>query len=211
MQRISCALGILVLAVTPPALAVPDENGALVDPGAASAGIASDAAMTARLNYNVGFEDFEQTQRLEMQSGSLKGAALRAHEAEVRKGYTAARERFRAAAAANPEMKEAWNLIGYTSRRLGDYETSLAAYDRALSLAPDYPEAIEYRAELFLLTGRFDDVKAAYASLLQSSPSYAGVLQASMQEWMANPDAPGAKAPGRDAFVAWVKALPENP
>ena len=207
MQRFTCALGVLVLAVSPMALAVPDENGVLVEPGAAAAGVASDAAMSARLNYNVGFEDFEKTQRLEMQAGSLKGAALRAHEAEVRKGYTAARERFRAATNADPQMKEAWNLIGYTSRRLGDYEASLAAYDRALSLAPDYPEAIEYRAELFLLTGRFDDVKTSYAKLLQSSPSYAEVLKASMQDWMANPAAPGAKAPGREAFVAWVKTL----
>ncbi len=43
-------------------------------------------------------------------------------------------------------MKEGWNLLGYTSRRLGDYEESLSAYDAALKLQPDYPEAIEYRA-----------------------------------------------------------------
>ncbi|MFO7324496.1 MAG: tetratricopeptide repeat protein [Pseudomonadota bacterium] len=208
MQRISRILGVLVLISAPPAaLAIPDENGGLVDPNAAAEGVASDAEMSARLNYNVGFETFEKTQRLEMQAGSLKGAALRRHEAEVRKGYAEARERFQAAVEANPQMKEAWNLIGYTSRRLGDYEASLAAYDRALSLSPDYPEAIEYRAELFLLTGRFDDVKAAHAKLKEMSPSYADVLVASMKEWAANKDAPGARAPGRDAFVAWIQTL----
>jgi tetratricopeptide (TPR) repeat protein len=104
-------------------------------------------------------------------------------------------------------MKEAWNLIGYTSRRLGDYEASLTAYDKALALAPDYPEAIEYRAELFLLTGRFEQVRTAYAQLLQGSPSYAGVLKTSLQEWVAQKDAPGSKAAGRDAFAAWVATL----
>ncbi len=208
MQRISRILGVLVLISAPPAaLAIPDENGGLVDPDAAAASVAGDAEMSARLNYNVGFEAFEKTQRLEMQAGSLKGAALRRHEAEVRKGYSEARERFRAAAEADPGMKEAWNMIGYTSRRLGDYEASLAAYERALSLSPDYPEAIEYRAELFMLTGRFDDVKASHARLKELSPSYADVLVASVKEWAANKDAPGAKAPGRDEFVAWIQTL----
>lgn len=207
MQRILRILGVLMLLAAPPVLAIPDESGALVDPNAAAAGVAEDVELSARLHYNVGFETFEKTQRLEMQAGNLKGAALRRHEADVRKGYTEARERFRAAAQANPQMKEAWNMIGYTSRRLGDYEESLAAYDRALSLAPDYPEAIEYRAELFLLTGRFDEVKAAHAKLKVISPSYADVLLAAMKAWVANEDAPGAKAPGRDAFVAWIQTL----
>ena len=207
MQRFPVFLGMMLLTVAPLASAVPDENGVISEPGAAAAGVAEDALMSARLNYNVGFEEFEKTQKLALGGAGLKGAALRAHEAELRKGFTAARERFRAAAAANPAMKEAWNLIGYTSRKLGDYEASLTAYDTALKLAPEYPEAIEYRAELFLLTGRFEDVKSAYAWLLNAQPSYAQVLKTSMQEWVASKDAPGAKAPGRDAFVAWVATL----
>lgn len=207
MQRFFPLAGVALMLASPLALAVPDENGQLVDPGTAEAAVSSDAEMSARLNYNVGFEKFEATQRLEMEGSKLKGAALRAHQAQVEKGYTEARERFRAAAAARPDMKEAWNMIGYTSRRVGDYETSLDAYNKALALAPDYPEAIEYRAELFLLTGRFDDVKAAHAQLLKTSPSYADVLKASALEWAARPDAPGAKVSGRDAFVAWVKSL----
>lgn len=207
MQRFFQPAGLLLLALAAMAHAVPDENGNLVTPGEAESAVSGDATMAARLNYNVGFERFENTKKLEMTAGALQGAASRANDAEVRKGYAEARERFRAAAAANPAMKEAWNLIGYTSRQLGEYEASLAAYEKALALAPDYPEAIEYRAELFLLTGKFDQVKAAYAQLLQSSPSYAAVLKESMRGWMARKDAPGSKAAGRDAFVAWVATL----
>jgi tetratricopeptide (TPR) repeat protein len=207
MQRSNLLTVLAILVFAPPAMAVPDENGNLVEPGAAVAGVADDAAMTARLNYNVGFERFEKVTQAELVAGELKGAQLRQHETEVRQGYTEARERFRAAAAANPGMKEAWNMIGYTSRQLGDYQASLEAYDTALALVPDYPEAIEYRAELFLLTGRFEQVRTAYAQLLQGSPSYAGVLKASMQEWVARKDAPGSKAAGRDAFAAWVATL----
>ena len=151
--------------------------------------------------------DAPNARKLELSAAGLAGAEARQREAEVRKGFSEAREKFRAAAAANPAMREAWNMVGYTSRRLGDYEESLQAYDKALALTPDYPEAIEYRAELFLLTGRFDEVKRAYAQLLQSSPSYAGVLKTAMQEWVARKDAPGSKATGRDQFASWVATL----
>lgn len=207
MQRSNLLTTLAILAFAPLAAAVPDESGNLVEPGAAAAGVADDALMTARLNYNIGFERFEKIRQAELAAGELRGAQLRQHETELRQGFTEARERFRAAAAANPQMKEAWNLIGYTSRRLGDYEASLTAYDRALALAPDYPEAIEYRAELFLLTGRFEQVRTAYAQLLQGSPSYADVLKTTMKEWVARKDAPGSSAAGRDAFTAWVATL----
>jgi tetratricopeptide (TPR) repeat protein len=207
MQRFILPAGLLWLACAVTVHAVPEESGNLISPGAAESAVSADATMAARLNYNVGFERFESTKKLEMASGGLTGTAARANATEVRQGYTEAREKFRAAATANSGMKEAWNLIGYTSRQLGEYEVSLEAYEKALALSPDYPEAIEYRAELFLLTGKFDQVKAAYTQLQQSSPSYAGVLKESISGWMARKDAPGSKAAGRDAFVAWVATL----
>jgi tetratricopeptide (TPR) repeat protein len=104
-------------------------------------------------------------------------------------------------------MKEAWNLIGYTSRRLGDYEESLSAYDAALKLAPEYPEAIEYRAELFLLTGRLTEAREAYAKLQKASPSYAGVLLQSMRSWVAAPPASALAEPAdKENFARWVEA-----
>lgn len=207
MQRFTLPAAAFLLAFAPAALAVPDENGNLVSPGEAEAGISTDGEMASRLHYNVGFERFEQVRRLEMEGASLKGAAAKQNEAEVLQGLREARDKFRAATTANAAMKEAWNMVGYTSRRLGDYQESLAAYDKALALAPDYPEAIEYRAELFVLTGKFEEARAAYAQLQTSSPSYAGVLKQSMKDWAKRKDAPGSNAPGRDAFVAWVGKL----
>ncbi len=207
MQRFTLPAAAFLLAFAPAALAIPDENGNLVSPDEAQAALASDGEMTARLHYNVGFERFEQARRLEMEGASLKGAAAKQNEAQVLQGMREARDKFRAAAAASPGMKEAWNMVGYTSRHLGDYQESLSAYDKALALAPDYPEAIEYRAELFVLTGKFEEAKAAHAQLLKSSPSYADVLKQSMKDWAKRKDAPGSSAPGRDAFVAWVGKL----
>ncbi|MET0280105.1 MAG: tetratricopeptide repeat protein [Steroidobacteraceae bacterium] len=203
-SRLIAPLALLLLA--PLAQAVPDANGNITSTPAPD--ISTDAAMAARLSYNIGFERFEKARQLEMAGAALKGAQARDNAEAVQQGFTEARERFLTATSADPNMKEAWNLLGYTSRRLGDYEESLAAYDKALALQPDYPEAIEYRAELFLLTGRLDQAKAAYAALLTSSPAYAVVLRQSMQEWVAQPArAPNVAAPERAAFASWVAAL----
>lgn len=205
MQRSTLVPALILMAAAPLAFAVPDADGTVTSTPAPD--ISADSAMKARLNYNVGFERFEKTQQLENAGAALKGAKARENQETVQAGYSEARERFRTVVAADPNLKEAWNLIGYTSRRLGEYEVSLAAYDTALKLAPDYPEAIEYRAELFVLTGKLEEAKAAYATLLKSSPSYAEVLKTTMQEWLAS----GAAAPGvgpaeRNAFADWLKA-----
>src|SRR5690606_642457 len=102
-----------------------------------------------------------------------------------------------------------WNMLGFTSRKLGDYQESLSAYEKALALSPDYPEAIEYRAELFLLTGRLADTKESYATLLKLDAAYAGTLKTAMQDFLkagkAFPASVTAKE--REDFTKWVAAL----
>ena len=174
MQRITLISALACLAFAPAALAVPDADGNISSTPAPD--ISGDAAMKARISYNVGYETWQKTQELENAGAKLSGAKARENREAVRSGYAKARESFRIVVGADPNMKEGWNMLGFTSRKLGDYEESYKAYDKALALQPDYPEAIEYRAELFLLTGRLAQAKEAYASLLKSSPSYAGTL-----------------------------------
>lgn len=190
-----CALTLMAMA--PLAFAIPDADGVLISPDAPS--VMDDPAMNARLNYNVGFERFENARKLE----AAKGA-----QAEVKQAFRDARERFRKAVEADPTTKEAWNLIGYTSRRLGEYTESLKAYEQALKLAPDYPEATEYLAELYVETGRLDDAKAAFAKLQKMEPSYAKVLLQSMRDWLAGPakSVTSVTAAQREEFAKWVAA-----
>jgi tetratricopeptide (TPR) repeat protein len=184
-----------------PCAAVPDANGQISSTPAPD--LSQDNAMKARLNYNLGYEIYEKTLQMENAAASSASKA-RAAEPEVKKGFAEAREHFRTVVAADPNMKEGWNMLGYTSRRLGDYEESLSAYDAALKLQPDYPEAIEYRGELFLLTGRLDQARQAYATLLKSSPSYAGILLQSMRGWAHTPASAQVAAADRDAFDKWA-------
>jgi tetratricopeptide (TPR) repeat protein len=57
---------------------------------------------------------------------------------------------------------DAWNLLGYASRKQGNLEQSALAYDKALSINPEHKDALEYQGELFLMLG---DRAAAEANL----------------------------------------------
>ena len=207
MQRTRLISALAILALAPVVWAVPDFGGGNMGPRNAPAD-ANDPKAVARSNYNQGYQGVQSVAKLELEAASMPAFASQYRET-VRTTLMKSRENFRAAVAADAEMKEAWNLLGFTSRKLGDYEESLRAYDKALALAPQYPEAIEYRAELFLLTGRLAQTKEAYATLLQLEPSYAGVLKTAMQDFLkAGKTFPASvTAEESEAFAKWVQSL----
>ncbi len=58
--------------------------------------------------------------------------------------------------AEEPKNADAWNLLGFTQRKLGNFDEAGLAYDTALTLNPDHLGALEYQGELFLETGKPD-------------------------------------------------------
>jgi tetratricopeptide (TPR) repeat protein len=50
----------------------------------------------------------------------------------------------------NPRNADAWNLMGYSYRKLGDYDEALEYYEKALKLKPNHVGANEYMGELYL-------------------------------------------------------------
>jgi Tfp pilus assembly protein PilF len=48
---------------------------------------------------------------------------------------------------------EAYNMIGFTFRKLGKLKLSLQSYEKALKLQPEFPEAHEYLGETCLAAG----------------------------------------------------------
>ena len=186
-----------------PVLAVPDGPISDAKPVAA---VAPEGAMAARLAYNVGYEVFEKTQADEAASVGLAGAKAKAAQARMLAGYREARERFEAATQADPSVKEAWNLVGYTSRRLGDYAASLSAYEKALALNPTYSEAIEYRGEAYLALNRVEDAKSAYLALFAGSRAHAATLLAAMRGWVIEHRARPAGVAKADveALAQWI-------
>jgi tetratricopeptide (TPR) repeat protein len=52
--------------------------------------------------------------------------------------------------AASPDNADAFNLMGFSERKLGHPQSALLYYNRALALQPDHPGANEYLGELYL-------------------------------------------------------------
>jgi tetratricopeptide (TPR) repeat protein len=102
-------------------------------------------------------------------------------------------------------MHEAWNYVGYTQRKLGNYPAALAAYDRALTLKPGYAEAIEYRGHAYLGLDRPAEAKEAYLALYAGNRVLADKLLVAMREWIdARRGAAGADPAALDAFASWI-------
>ena len=59
----------------------------------------------------------------------------------------------------NPNVPDAWNYLGYSSRKSGNAKKSEVAYKRALKLDPNHPRANEYYGELLLELNRVPEAE----------------------------------------------------
>lgn len=174
--RVGALMGALVsLAAVAPAWGIFDEQKK--GEAAAEAPAATPEAQAA---LDAGLAAVRDGEWHEANEGGGKGGKL---AASAKKYYTDARARFDEATQADPKLAQAWNGLGYTSRKLGDYKSSLAAYDKALEIRPGYPEATEYRGEAYLGLGRLEDAKQAYLDLFAENRDLAGKLLAAMKTW----------------------------
>ena len=64
--------------------------------------------------------------------------------------------------AADAGNADAWNLVGFSHRKLERYGPALEGYEKALAIDPRHTEAIEYLGELYLA---LDDLAQAEEQL----------------------------------------------
>ncbi len=65
---------------------------------------------------------------------------------------------------------DAFNMLGYSYRKLGDYDNALANYQRALDLAPDHLGANEYIGEAYIELGDLAKAEEHLAALARLCP-----------------------------------------
>jgi len=85
-----------------------------------------------------------------------------AHKLIYKGEYQQAIEVLNQAIESEPANADAWNLLGYASRKEGKLELSSEAYEKALSIDPNHKDALEYQGELFLM---LEDIAAAKNNL----------------------------------------------
>jgi tetratricopeptide (TPR) repeat protein len=186
---------------------------ALANGGAVSGASAPSASMPertpeqlARDAYNSGIGHRDKGDKLEAQTG--RDAKERAKNLDkARDEYARALKDFQKAADLLPTFYQAYNGLGYASRKTGDYATALKMYDKALALAPGFPDAIEYRGVAYLKLNRVDDAKQAYLDLFGKDRKQADDLLKAMAEWVTErkADAAGVDAKVVTDLDGWIQ------
>jgi tetratricopeptide (TPR) repeat protein len=164
-------------------------------------------AEQAKAAYNNGVRYLKHADKYDADAAEATNEKKKAKaQKKAYKQYTTARKYFVTAATKEPTMHEAWNYVGYTSRKLGETDVALKAYNEALRLKPGYNEAIEYRGVAYLHLNRLDDAKADYMTLFRDDRKLADQLLAEMQKWVEaqRQAAAGAPNPDVDTFAEWV-------
>ncbi|WP_129776844.1 tetratricopeptide repeat protein [Peristeroidobacter soli] len=155
--------------------------------------------------YNQGYAAIQRGDH----SFALAEASSDAKEkAEARRAANAAYKEslghFEEAVHLDASMHEAYTYLGYANRKLGDYTRSLAAYQQALKIYPDYPYAIEYQGQALLGLNRLDQARFNYLRLYALNKGQAAKLLQAMRSWVAankNTTIDGVDVSG---FSEWV-------
>lgn len=138
----------------------------------------------AEQSYGLAYEEVAKA-RKDIEDGKAKNAG---------KKFRRALERCEKAVAFDERYHEAWNLLGYTARKTGDYDKAFKAYERCLAIKPDYAPAREYLGEAWLEKG---DAKKARDQMVWLERLGATVelktLKTHYDAWAAaHPDSSGA-------------------
>ena len=84
-------------------------------------------------------------------SVTTKNIDLNAAESAInRKEYKKAIVELNKILAEKPNHADAWNLLGFSARKSGDFKTAKTAYTKALSINPKHTQAMEYMGEMYL-------------------------------------------------------------
>ncbi|MBK7142609.1 MAG: tetratricopeptide repeat protein [bacterium] len=143
---------------------------------------AADNQKKAVSEYNDGVKHVDKAREIGIKGDSLYAYNYRAtSDAKARKEYEKAVENFTKAVELDTAMHEAHNYLGYCYRKLGDLPKSLAAYDRALTLKPDFAQAREYRGETYLAMGDIKQAEAELAYLKKIASPFADTLGRSIE------------------------------
>jgi tetratricopeptide (TPR) repeat protein len=205
MRTLPMLCGCLLVGLAPVAWA---NGGMMSRPSMPSMPRVDTPQQKAQTAYNDGVRDAKKADKAQAaadaatDAGRKDKAAREAHDA-----YASANAKFREAVGLDATLPEAWNYLGYTHRKLGNYDEALAAYAKALELKPGYADALEYRGEAYLGLSRIPDAQQAYLDLYAGNRVLAAKLLTAMKGWVAAQRTGGAGAGTAGASTAGASTV----
>ena len=116
--------------------------------------------------YAKGWEISEEAKK-ELAGGKMDSA---------KKRFGKALKKFSEATDNDPTYYQAWNMVGFCSRKSGDLKRAFAAYEKCLEIQPEYEAAHEYLGEAYLMSGDRAKAKEQLAWLVGHKSKEAGEL-----------------------------------
>ena len=86
-------------------------------------------------------------------------------ENKANKAYKKAIENLLQANSLNPSDPDILNFLGFSHRKIGDYDNAEVYYSMGLEIEPGHVGINEYMGELFVATNRLDEAKKRLAVL----------------------------------------------
>ena len=158
-------------------------------------------------HYNRGLQFAKKAEGFAEKAMMAEGADREKLAKKAAKQWAASAREHDTAVKKNPKMHEAHSGLGYALRKAGQYDESLAAYNRALALEPRFGEAIEYRAETYLALGKLGEAREAYLALFAGDRKLADQLMVAMKEWIKarEADPQGVSAEALSEMADWLR------
>ena len=186
-------------------------SGSSMGSGASMPGESSAAPRTpaelARESYDSGIAHKDKARKLEEQMAKETFRDPKDHdkaEGKIKDEYQKGLKDFMKAAELDPSLYQAYNGMGYTLRKTGAAAKALEMYDKALQMAPGFPDAMEYRGEAYLALGRVEDAKQSYMMLFAKDRTQADLLMKAMVAFVAKAPA-GVDPTAVAALDRWLK------
>ena len=157
--------------------------------------------------YNNGISHRDKGNKFEEQAAVQQAPERDKTVEKARDEFEKALKDFKRATELSPKMYQAYNGMGYAYRKTGDYQKALEMYDKALAMAPGFPDAMEYRAEAYLALNRVDDAKQAYLALFATDRAQADLLMKAMATWLEKrrADPAGIDPAVLSGFETWMQ------
>jgi tetratricopeptide (TPR) repeat protein len=187
MRFIRLAAAVAAITVAAPALANMGGGSSAPEPKPSNPSIPASAAATPRQQaeryYNDAYNDIAKAKK-DIADKKDKNAEKR---------FKKALDRAQEAVTLDPKYHEAWNLVGYASRKLKNYDQAVTAYQTALGIQYDYAPAREYLGEAYLDMGKPDKAREQLAVLEKlKAVNEAAELKAAIELYAAaHPEAAG--------------------
>ena len=141
----------------------------------------------ATASYNNGVTHMDQATAIIQKGDSAYAFNYRAtSDAKAKKEYEKAIGQFKDAIEYKPDMKEAYNNLGFCYRKMGQLENSLRAYKNALNLDKDFARAREYLGETYLALGELENAQKELDYLRNLKSAYADTLAQSIEIYKLN-------------------------